>query len=331
MRSTFVLIRLAALSALLVVVVSGRAEAVYKATLVGIDYADPPSWERWHVDAEDMWRMMITWGNWDARNIDLLPAGATGPAITAALGGQAVAADDVFLFFYSGHGDWDSDEGHTDEQAPAIDEYDESFWPAGLAHYYDDILTTDLLKPNFDAAASKVVVLDACYSGGLWNGNDQLVPQGDLERVPKTALGASVPEDETSPASSDWARALIRGATKIAGVAPADANGDRAITVKEWFDYAKSIVPKEEVLTHRKTSSKTAVSERSRIDFQALVVCRNDPQIFYGDLDPDLVIFYDPDPIPTMSQWSLFALILLMALVSYAFLRRRRAAQAVMT
>ena len=261
----------------------------YKAVLAGIDY--PEKWERWHTDAQDLRTAMLTWDNWKPGNINLLGAGATAAQINNALAGQNVGPNDFFLFFYSGHGSYT--QVQLDESVPpAIDECDETIAPIG-GQKRDDDITDKLRAANFDPAATKLVVLDSCFSGGFWNGQDTIfLPLGDLERVPQTTLLASVPEDEYSPANSAFARALIAGATKGAGGwAPADTNKDRKITIKEWFDYANSTVDKSVHFTNRKQIAQKNCTIED--DFEEEVRCRTWPQYYYSDPSYNLVVFYD--------------------------------------
>jgi uncharacterized repeat protein (TIGR01451 family) len=261
----------------------------YKAILVGMNYAE--SWEQWLKDATALRDVMKTWDNWKGGTINVIGAGASAPGIAGSLGGAGIGVDDFFLFYYSGHGSYTTDE-NDETVPPALDKCDETLYTSGAPHQFWD----DSARAAFDgfaAGAYKLAVLDSCYSGGFWNGEDTgPLPQGDLERVSQTTLLASVPEDKISPVSSDFTHALIKGATKDAtGFAPADTDKDHDITVEEWFDYAKSQVPSGLIFGHRKGSDPNVPLEE---DLNQTTTSYNDPQEFYtSSSNLDWIVFLD--------------------------------------
>jgi hypothetical protein len=96
-------------------------------------------------------------------------------------------SDDLFMFFYAGHGGWNAldnnfDEGKTprprsNDPCPANDppyEYDEFFGYVGGSTYYmwDDDLK--VIFDNFDPGVTVVVISGACHSGGWIGGANDL-------------------------------------------------------------------------------------------------------------------------------------------------------------
>jgi len=270
----------------------GLKKKNYKAILVGMNYDQ--NWAQWYKDATALRDVMLTWDNWKAPGaiITLLGAKASSTDINGALGGAGVGSDDFFLFYYSGHGSFTTNE--SDETVPpALDKSDETLYASGSPHqYWDDRARSDF--GGYPADAYKLAVLDSCYSGGFWNGADTgPAPQGDLEKVPQTVLLASVPENKKSPASSDFTNALIEGATKNSGTgfAPADADMDYTITVQEWFGWAQSRVPPGLIFGHRKGSDPNVPLEE---DLNQTTQTENDPQEFYySSSNLDWIVFLD--------------------------------------
>lgn len=322
------ILRTSLTAVLVLTVMAVQAEGAFKAKLIGIDYHPTPSWQRWHHDATDLRDVMLTWGNWTAANIDLMASNATAGDINANLASTVLGANDVYLFFYSGHGSWTNlpppiDNNEVVPKPPcAVDSCDEMLAPFGGSEKWDDDIANAFL--NFPASAIKIVVLDCCFSGGFWGGCDE----GDLEKVSNISLGASVPEDWYSPASSAWARALIAGATKAPnGSAPADLNGDGAITLAEWFSYAQSQVPTGEVYTNRKQPAVKICSQPDDEGYEILEYCITAPDIYHNqELDPNqIVVFYDTGTIPTLTEWGMIVFcVLLFGFMGWMIVRKRR-------
>lgn len=232
---------------------SSAATSTCKALLVGLNYyqAGSQSWERWWINATAMRDALLTWNCWRNENIKLLGPNVTGQQIISNLNTMTVGPSDTFIFYYSGHGSFglENTPGDRNEAAPAVNKRDEwlfaSITPGRVT---DDDLCSCFNRSNFNRSATKIVILDSCYSGGFWNGTDE----GDLEKISNIAVLASAPEDKMSPASSDLTKALVKGMTKGASGAPADANHDGTVTASEWFAYAKSQVPVGPVFGYRK-------------------------------------------------------------------------------
>ena len=140
------------------------------ALLVGIaDYYPPgsggPDLHYTDDDAIDFYNKLIEWG-WDEDNIQLLiNESATGSNINASLNWIAshAEADDIVLFFFSGHGTHISD-----PEGEEHDGYDEALVPYDYPQT-GDLITDDELEELLSQIKSKhiIVILDSCYSGGF--------------------------------------------------------------------------------------------------------------------------------------------------------------------
>lgn len=132
---------------------------------------------------------------------------------------QRVGPDDVFIFFFSGHGD--RIEATSRHLAGEIDEYDET-----LVLRDTDLVDDHLAEMLSEIDATlKVGILDACHAGGVAE---------DISRLPKTVGFASSEEDVLS----DFAPELDAGGylsvffiEAIRG--DADLDGDGIIMVGE--------------------------------------------------------------------------------------------------
>ncbi|MCK4719479.1 caspase family protein, partial [bacterium] len=132
---------------------------------------------------------------------------------------QRVGPDDVFIFFFSGHGDRIA--ATSRNVAGEIDEYDET-----LVLRNTDLIDDHLAEMLGEIdAALKVGVLDACHAGGVAE---------DISRFPKTVGFASSEEDVLS----DFAPELDAGGylsvffTEAVG-GDADLDGDGIIMIGE--------------------------------------------------------------------------------------------------
>lgn len=112
---------------------------------------------------------------------------------------------DNFVFYYAGHGGFPSSSG--DETPITI-----GTWPFWLVEntqdeyltlskgwsnkLSDDTLRSWLDDPVWDGV-HKLVLLDACHSGGFWGDNNPN-DTGDLEKLPRVALWAACPEEGLS-------------------------------------------------------------------------------------------------------------------------------------
>jgi hypothetical protein len=143
------------------------AEATtYYGLIVGVaDYPGGGDLQYTDDDARDMRAALLQYANWEEANVHLLlDSAATKAAIQAAIEqiGAAADADDVVLFFFSGHGTTGLDVAPLDE-ADGVDEY---ICPYGslLSQYIrDDELSAWLAELP---TTRVVVMLDTCFSGG---------------------------------------------------------------------------------------------------------------------------------------------------------------------
>lgn len=157
---------LASLSSAAPPVVELPRATTYYGLIVGVaDYPGGGDLQFTDDDAREIRDALLRYGNWEEANIQLLlDSAATKSAIQTAIEqiGTVADADDVVLFFFSGHGTTGPDVTPLDE----TDGFDEYICPYGstLSQYIrDDELSEWLgLLPTTNV----VVILDTCYSGG---------------------------------------------------------------------------------------------------------------------------------------------------------------------
>jgi hypothetical protein len=134
--------------------------------------------------------------------------------------GNVMTPDDKFVFYYSGHGATDGKE----VQALCVSEINQ-IWDSELESWLNTYIPT---------GAKKIVIIDSCYSGGLWE---------ELNRsVNNLCFLASAAKDKKSARHPITGRNLYSNKL-IAGLqgtpARADENGD-GLTFKELHDWAFS-------------------------------------------------------------------------------------------
>jgi len=169
----------------------------YWAVIVGIeDYESMTDLSYTIDDAEDMRNVLLSYGNWDNSNIQFLTdVDASKSSIDTAIAYMASEsdADDVCLFFFSGHGSRIPDDD--DEE---VDSYDEVICPYDTT--YDT--TEDLKKLEketvisddelgtwlFACSGNVIVILDTCMSGGFTKGIEETVKAVPNPQVPKDAI-----------------------------------------------------------------------------------------------------------------------------------------------
>ncbi len=121
--------------------------------------------------------------NWEETNIQLLlDSAVTQSAIQAAIEriGSVADADDVVLFFFSGHGTTGRDVAPLDE-ADGVDEYLCAYGSTLSQYIRDDELSEWLgALPTTNVA----VILDTCFSGGQIK-----VEGGTVKALPSTPIG----------------------------------------------------------------------------------------------------------------------------------------------
>ena len=253
--------------------VDRSGDVVYHAVIVGIEeYKYIPHLSYTIDDAVDMKDVLVSYGNWNSINIELLTdemASETG--ISEAIANMASKSDanDVCLFFFSGHGsripDDDGDEGKTDR-------YDEVICPWDTTVKIENVISDDELGTWLAACDGNVVViLDTCMSGGFTKGIEETVKTVPNPRVPKDAIAKKhfgeglVEHLKQRPISRDLNKtgyvvlmacgegdsayeyeALVNGVFTyyvVEGLwGPADANSNIEVSAEESFNYADPLV-----------------------------------------------------------------------------------------
>lgn len=253
----------------------------YKALLVGLDYG--LSSANWTRNATAMQAALLTWSCWRSPTgtIKLITGQASNKDIVGNLSAMNISANDYFIFYYSGH----ANRYNGYERSPALTPVDEALYtttirPNSPRSLKDNDFTSCLnqTSPNNYTNADKIIVLDCCYAGGFWNGND-LGGGGDLERLPRVALLSSANETTISPESSEFTNYLVQGMTKtppLFGKAPADTNKDGVVTAKEWFDYAASRVTPGPIYGFRKQTEEEPLENETTLNEQTWTY--NSPQ-----------------------------------------------------
>jgi len=166
----------------------GDGEVNYWAVIVGIeDYESINDLSYTVDDAEDMRNVLVSYENWDIENILLLTdsnASKSGINTAIAIMASGSDADDVCLFFFSGHGSRIPDEG-SDE----VDCYDEVICPYDTTGQLENVISDDDLGTWLsDCDGDVVVILDTCYSGGFVKGTEGTIKTVPNPRVSKDAI-----------------------------------------------------------------------------------------------------------------------------------------------
>ena len=245
----------------------------YWAVIVGIeDYESINNLSYTIDDAEDMSNVLVSYENWDIKNIHLLTdSDASKIDIESAIANMAGSAgeDDVCLFFFSGHGsripDEDGDEGKSDH-------YDEVICPYDTTGYLENVISDDELGGWLSICPGNVVViLDTCMSGGFVKGVEGTIKTVPNPRISKDAIAKKhfgeglVERLKQRPISRDLNQAgyvvlMACKESKSAYESPilgngvftyyieeglqghADANSDKNISAEEDFYYADPLV-----------------------------------------------------------------------------------------
>ncbi len=239
--------------------ISGEIKGPCRAVLVGV--ADYPGTGMdlgyCDQDAKDLrWALLADSEHWSPGRITLLTnAQATVTAIEQAVQNMLAAAgpDDTVVFFFSGHGDTEPD-----DNADELDGLDEELCA------YDDDIRDDTVANWFSAAATQrvVVLIDACYSGGMAKGYSKRqvksIARGknpmkgdgfaeDLmrrhKRQPKDMddLGYSVVVTACDDDESSWEDSCLKHGVftffllQALDSEPADVDGDGLLSAEETF------------------------------------------------------------------------------------------------
>ncbi|GAF89084.1 unnamed protein product, partial [marine sediment metagenome] len=147
-----------------------KADVEYWAVIVGVaNYPGYNDLDYTDDDAYDVRDALLASTNWEADHITMLiDSGATKANIQSAIADMATNGDsnDVFFFFFSGHGTRLSYDqvpiDETDGKDEALCQYD--FQPPGPGPITDDELGVWL---SALPGAPVLVATDTCYSGGM--------------------------------------------------------------------------------------------------------------------------------------------------------------------
>lgn len=249
----------------------GDGTVTYRAVIVGIeDYQSMTDLSYTIDDAEDMRNVLLAYTNWNDSNIQFLTdVDASKGEIESAISTMATLedADDVCLFFFSGHGSRIPDDD--DEE---VDSYDEVICPWDTTKELGNVISDDELGTWLAACQGNVVViLDTCMSGGFTKGIEETVKAVPNPQVPKDAIAKKhfgeglVERLKQRPISRDLnktgyvvlmaceedksayeSRRLKNGVFTyyiVEGLwGPADEDGDNNVSAEEDFYYADPLV-----------------------------------------------------------------------------------------
>ncbi|MDY6917694.1 MAG: caspase family protein, partial [Chloroflexota bacterium] len=234
------------------------AEAEYWAVIAGVsDYAPGSGLQDLQYtddDAYDMRDALLEGSNWHSSHITMLiDEGASKGDIQQAIEdmGNAGEPDDVFLFYFSGHGGTVKDMLPFDE----TDELDEILCPYDFNPDDPESAINDDELGNWLAALPGepvLVALDTCHSGGMIRqgvvqskgiGEGSAAGQGDgfardlygvIDGVVVTACDdAEASYEDPILQNGVFTYYLVEGLNGAA-----DANGDDQISMEEAFNYA---------------------------------------------------------------------------------------------
>gem|GEM_PF-1778781 len=238
-----------------------KADVEYWAVIVGVAEYPPGIQDLDYTDddAYDVRDVLLASSNWEADHITMLiDNSATKANIQSAIADMATSGDDndVFFFFFSGHGKRVLDQPPVDEDDPydeALCQYD--FQPPGPGPITDDELGVWL---SALPGAPVLVAIDTCYSGGMIKaGQGQsrgLLSSGvpasgdgfvrDLDDVVDGVVLTACDDDEVSWELGDLENGLftyyfVEG---LAGAADSEGNSDGSVSMEEAFDYLYPLV-----------------------------------------------------------------------------------------
>lgn len=149
----------------------------------------------------------------------LLDRNATKSRIIAAMNKvfSMAGADDIAVFFYSGHG-----------------------YAGGFCAYDGNLSYADIRKAmSLSRSKNKMIFADACYSGNIRTDISSMNSQAEMSATKKAnvMLFLSSRSDEFSIESTGMSNGLFTTFLQKGLRGGADANMDRIITAKELFNY----------------------------------------------------------------------------------------------
>jgi hypothetical protein len=213
---------------------------------------------------------------------------ATKAAIRGQLSGLAgsAAGGELVVYFHSSHGGTNGDTN--------------AYLCSYNADYNDWELAADLA--NFADGVAVIIVLDACYSGGMFKERGELVwpfaknvlkELARIKRVKGIAKGPSVGFmtacDYYEYCNAGDPYSLFTGYL-IEGFTHADANGDGNVTFKELFDYAEPRALAENPFQHAQSDNDPLLAATVAVGgaLESLVIDSGD---YDGDGTSDLAVF----------------------------------------
>ena len=239
---------------------NGSAEAPkLHALIVGVNYLQGI---QTGADAVSVYNQLKKYNNWASTNPEPLILDSVGmnnnSLIEQALNDIKlnIIPGDQFVFYFSGHGGFYTGEGG--DETPihvSINPWD--FWNKHDEHLetseYENLSDDTLFSWLNDSVWNnvyKLILLDACHSGGFWGDNNP-DDEGDLEKLPKIGLLASSSEESVSfynqfLGKSPWTIALVSAldmGVNIQNIAQSIANWDWSDIVGENLLLKEDVFP----------------------------------------------------------------------------------------
>jgi len=229
---------------------SSRHEGDFYGLIIGVDEYN--SFDVLNVAVQDASSVSILLKEYDYETALLTNSGATKAAIIDELDkyAQIAAEKDTFLFYFAGHGGYGPDFG-----------YDENFILPCDESSIEVIQITELLQKLSEIPGKKIVLLDACNSGGFVNtinettADTDTLPQeypssvlnnyfsdsinayaADQDRTYEDIWIISAGGDETVNENSEiLGHGLFTYSLLTAIITGSDADGDSFVTVSELY------------------------------------------------------------------------------------------------
>lgn len=218
---------------------SGRGGTRWWGLYVGIeDYHEINDLTYTCGDAIQIYGALADKGEADAtHSIILIDEAATHDHVVAALREMAtrVDEDDVFVFFYSGHGGNDREDGSQGDRQDESDGVDEYIccWDSNSEGYSGDLLD-DELSDLLDQIHCKILIFfDSCFGGGF---------QEVIDGHPGRFAIFSSREDQVSAEASEFKAGLMVGILLQGMLGMADANRDRSVSIAELQEFTMTTV-----------------------------------------------------------------------------------------